>query len=289
MYGCFRGFQMLFQLLPLSVGRFFGCCLGRLCFLVVKQERLRALDHLESVFPDWSPRKRTKIARRVFIHLGMNFFEWLKLPGLSLQGVSQLAEVEGLEHVQQVLAEGRGVIFVSGHIGNWEIMPLYFRTLGFEGSILARRLRYSEYESFLIRMREQKGIRTILRGGSLREMAKVLRSNQIMGIMPDQDIDSVEGIFVDFFGKPAYTPVGPALLSLMTRAPIVPVFNVRNGKRFKIICGAPLPFPKTDDRDQAVRELTEAWSASIEQAVRKYPDHWVWMHRRWKTTPSDGK
>ena len=150
--------------------------------------------------------------------------------------------------------------------------------MGFEGGVLARRLRYPEYESFLISMRGAKGVPTFVRG-SVKEVARVLRANQIIGILPDQDIDSLEGVFVNFFGHPAHTPVGPAALSLMTGAPILPCFMIREGATFRLIIEPPVTVPQTADRTEALTRLTQGWSDVIESYVRRYPEQWVWMHQ----------
>ncbi|MBI3320374.1 MAG: LPS export ABC transporter periplasmic protein LptC, partial [Candidatus Omnitrophica bacterium] len=150
--------------------------------------------------------------------------------------------------------------------------------------VVARPLRYPEYEGFLLRLRARKGVETCARG-SVKEIARLLRDNRIIGIMPDQDIDSLEGTFVDFFGRPTYTPIGPAALALMTGAPILPCFIVRTGRRFRIVIEETIPMTRTDDRTQDLLQITQAWSRVVESYLRCYPDQWVWMHRRWKTTP----
>ena len=211
--------------------------------------------------------------------------EWLVLPRLSAGAIQQLIDSEGVEHLRRALARGNGAIALTAHFGNWELIPIYLRSLGFEGGVLARRLRYPEYESFLISLRGMRGIPTFVRGGSLKEVAKLLRANQIIGMLPDQDIDSVEGTFVTFFGHPAYTPLGPAALSLMTGAPILPCFLIREQDRCKLMIEPPIPMPETNDRAHALNQVTQAWSGVIESYIRRFPDHWVWMHRRWKTQP----
>ena len=265
--------------------------LGRLVGLaahgLLAGHRRLALEHLaRAIGQERSEPERRRIARAVFENLGRSALEWLRLPGLSDRALQQLVRCEGLEHLRSALREGRGVIAVTAHIGNWELIALYLRSLGFEGAVLARRLRYPEYEAFLTSMRAAKGVATLARG-SLKETARCLRANRIVGMLPDQDVDSLEGMFVDFFGHPAHTPVGPAALSLMTGAPIVPCFMIREGPRFRLVIEPPLHAPVGADRAEALRELTEAWSGAVESHIRRFPEQWVWMHRRWKTQPDD--
>ncbi|MDP3702818.1 MAG: LPS export ABC transporter periplasmic protein LptC, partial [Candidatus Omnitrophota bacterium] len=286
MYLGFQGLRRSVQWLPLGVSRAFGRALGWLAYVLLRSQRRLTKRHLIFALGDsLSAPQRRRVAGRVFQHLGQNIMEWLRLPQLSLRDLQALVVSEGLEHLRAAIAKGNGAIVVTAHFGNWEMIPLYLKSLGFEGGVLARRLRYPEYESFLITMRGAKGVPTFVRG-SVKEVAKVLRANQIIGLLPDQDIDSLEGVFVNFFGHPAHTPVGPAALSLMTGAPILPCFMIREGARFRLVIEPPVAIPQTGDRAQAIATLTQAWSDVIESYVRRYPEQWVWMHRRWKTQPS---
>ncbi|MBI3011167.1 MAG: lysophospholipid acyltransferase family protein, partial [Candidatus Omnitrophica bacterium] len=286
MYLGFQGLQALVQVLPLAATRLLGRALGLVAYGLLVHQRRLAMGHLAYAFGDrLSPSERARIARGVFLNLGQNAVEWLLLPRLSTGDLERMTTCEGLEHLRQALAEGNGAIVVTAHFGNWEVIPLFLKSIGFDGAVLARRLRYAEYESFLISLRGAKGIPTLARG-SLKEVAKLLRANQIVGVLPDQDVDSLEGVFVEFFGRRAYTPVGPAALSLMTGAPIIPCFMIREGARFRLVVEPPVRAPQAADRARAAALLTQAWSDVIESYIRRYPDQWVWMHRRWKTQPN---
>lgn len=283
MYTGFQLMRALAQALPLGASRALGRVLGRAAYVLLAPYRRDALRHLAFAEGlNLNPKQRSRVARDVFVNLALNFIEWLRLPRVSAQQLQRWIDCQGLEHLRQALAQGNGAIVVTAHFGNWELIPLYLRGLGFEGGVLARRLRYPEYESFLIGMRGDKGVPTLARG-SVKEVARLLRANQIVGVMPDQDIDSLEGVFINFFGHPAYTPAGPAALSLMTGAPILPCFLLRRGPRFQLIIESPVRVPPTRDRAHALALLTQAWSDVVERYIRQYPDHWVWMHRRWKT------
>ena len=286
MYLGFHSLRVFAQCLPFEWAQAIGRAVGSLaCHLLSGQRRL-AEEHLAlALAGSLTPEQRHQTVRAMFRNLGQNMMEWFVLPKLSMEAIQQLVGCDGVEHVRAALSKGNGAIMVTAHFGNWELIPIYLRGLGFEGGVLARRLRYPEYESYLTTMRGARGVSTLARG-SVKEVAKLLRANQIIGVLPDQDIDSLEGIFVDFFHQPAYTPVGPAALSLMTGAPIVPCFMKRSGGRFHLIIEPALPVPQFADRAEAIAELTKAWSATIESYIRRDPDHWVWMHRRWKTQPT---
>ena len=286
MYLGFQGLCALVRPLPLRLARALGRTAGRLAYALLRGQRRLVLAHLELAFGSTVTRaQRTRIARGVFSNLGQNAMEWMVLPRLSSRALQQLIASAGVEHLRHVLQQGRGAIMVTAHFGDWELISPYLRTLGFEGGVVARRLRYPEYERFLHSLRGARGIQTLTRG-SLKEVATLLRANQLVGMLPDQDIDSLEGVFVNFFGRPAHTPVGPAALSLMTGAPIVPCFMIRQGPTFQLVIDPPIPMPQTSDRAAALTQLTQAWSGIVERYIRQYPDQWVWMHRRWKTQPA---
>jgi len=283
MYLGFQGLQVLAERLPLGLVLAIGRGLGSLAYALLGSYRKLAVEQLKQSLGSDTPASKLKtIARGVFQNLGLNVMEWLRLPRYSTQDLQNLVTCEGIEHIREALKKGNGAIVVSAHFGNWEMIPVYLASLGFQGGVLARRLRYPEYEAFLLSMRGDKGVPTIARGG-VKDVARLLRANQIVGVMPDQDVDSLEGVFVNFFGRPAYTPVGPAALSVMTQAPIIPCFILREGNRFRLKIEPPVKSPETRDRNQALVLLTQAWSDVAESYIRRYPDHWVWMHRRWKT------
>jgi len=285
----FRGLQSVASWLPWTAAQALGRGLGLVAYGCLRGHRRLSLRHLEQALGDRvSVSERRRIARGAFQHLGQSAMEWLQLPKLSNEEVQRLVRCEGVEHLRQVVAQGRGGIILTAHFGNWELLARCLTSLGFQGGVLARRLRYPEYEQFLIELRKQQGIQTVARG-SAKDIAKLLRSNQLVGILPDQDIDSVEGMFVDFFGRAAYTPLGPAALSLMTGAPIIPCFMIRQPTGFRFVVEPPLPLPRqepdTHDRGEAIAQLTRAWSRVVESHIRREPSQWVWMHRRWKTQP----
>ena len=253
-------------------------------YIGLRRHRKLAQAHLRMAFgPALSDMTCGYVARRTFLNLGKNAMEWFVLDRLAPDALLRLVEVHGLSHLRQALAKGQGVIALSAHFGNWELLALALASLGFEGGVVARHLRYPEYEAFLRNMRQRKGVQTHARGGTFKEIARELRANRIIGMMPDQDIDSLDGVFVDFFGRPTYTPVGPAALALMTGATILPCFIVRIGRRFRIVIEEAIPVAGSGDRAQELLEITQTWSRMVESYIRAHPDHWVWMHRRWKT------
>ena len=285
----FHGLRALVLCLPYGLAQWLGAVLGQLGYWALWSCRRLTLQHLaEALGGDTTPRQRRRIARRLFRHLGMNFVEWLSLPKLDARNIRRHVDAPGaVERVRAALAQGRGVIMLSAHLGNWELLADYFGLTGeFRGGVVARRLRYPEYEAFLTQARRVKGVETFDRDASFRDLLRRLRDNQCIGILPDQDVDSVDGVFVDFFGRPAYTPVGPVALALAGGAVLLPSYIVREGRRHRIIIDEPMELVRTGDRQRDLIENTQRWSRITESHIRQYPDQWVWMHRRWKTAPT---
>lgn len=281
----FEALRLTIRWLPLRAAQVVGRVVGAVAYGVLGRYRRLTWAHLRLAFGSGlSEKSQRRIARRVFVGLGKTVMEWWVVDRFSPARLRRIVEVHGLCHLDRALAKGRGVIALSAHFGNWELLAITLAGHGYRGGVLARPLRYPEYEQALWGMRARKGVATVARG-SLKDVTRVLRDHQIIGMMTDQDTDSLEGVFVEFFDRPAYTPVGPAALSLATGAPIVPCFLVRMGGRFRLTLEEPITIERTGDRARDLVEITQAWSRVVETYLRRYPDQWVWMHERWKTSP----
>ena len=179
------------------------------------------------------------------------------------------------------------IIIITGHLGNWELIPAYFVSVGLHGGVVARRVYYEKYERLLSRLRLSKGFRVFYRDESPRAILKTLKNNEVVGILADQDVRKLDGVFVEFFGRPAYTPTAPVLIAMKTGAPLIPARIVREGRKHRIVVDEPIPLRRSGDREADLVHNTQAWSRVIERYIREHPDQWVWMHRRWRTRPED--
>ena len=175
---------------------------------------------------------------------------------------------------------------MSGHFGNWELLAGYFGIKGYPVNVLARRLRYDKYDNFINSLRRGMGVNVIYRDDSPKAILKILKEGQSLAILADQDISSVDGVFIDFFGHPAYTPTAPVALALATAVPIIPMFIVRERSGHRIYVEEPLELEITGNKETDLRMNTQKWSKVEEAYIRKYPSQWVWIHDRWKTNPS---
>jgi KDO2-lipid IV(A) lauroyltransferase len=185
---------------------------------------------------------------------------------------------------------GHGVIFAGAHIGNWEA---YAAALGyaFAGNLpmvaIAKRIYYEGYNRMLVQLRSRCSVETMFRDEPFMQVARHLKKGGVMGVLTDQDIDSIPGIFVDFFGHQAFTSAVQSKLSLITGATIIPAFLVREGRYLRLIVYKPIHSDKIKDKDSEVLRITQEIASISEQVIRRYPEQWTWMHRRWKTQPGD--
>ncbi|MGB2600612.1 MAG: lysophospholipid acyltransferase family protein [Candidatus Omnitrophota bacterium] len=274
----------LLGLIPLKIGLFIADVLGRMAFSFLKKYRETAVSNLDDVFGN-DHQSNLEITEGVFRNFAKNGAEWIKLSSMDPGKISSIVtEDEGFEHLDAVLSEGNGAVVLGFHFGNWELLGLYSRYKGYPGTLVARRIYFHKYDKIISRMRQRFDAPVIYRDESPKKMLKVLKSGNILGIVPDQDVDSIDGIFVDFFGKPAFTPVAPVKIAMAAKTKIVPIFVVRKkDNTHKVVVEKPID-PSSGGRDKEdIKRYTQQWSSLLEKYVRQYPEQWVWIHERWKT------
>jgi KDO2-lipid IV(A) lauroyltransferase len=260
--------------------------LGSLAYWTLSSPRRSAHQHLQKAFGQSLSSKQTRqIAHEVFQNLVLNLFECLRLDSMDDQQFLGKIETEGWEHAEAVHRAGCGGIFVTGHIGNWELSAAYAAKRGYPVSVVARRIYLEPLNQRLVTMRERMGVKTLYRDFSMRLMIRCIQENQLLGIVPDQDVRKIGGIFVDFFGHPAYTPVGPALLALASGAPILIARDIRMGQRHLLTVDPPVYADRKVPREREVRRLVTHYTKRLEEFIREHPAQWVWTHRRWRTQP----
>lgn len=284
LYYAGRVLAFLIALLPLRAALSLAGFAGSVAYAVLPQYRLVTLRNLEYVFAGQKSREEIRaIAKNVFVNLAKNAVEMLNFPKLSASNIDRFVRIVNIDVVNSALAKGHGIVVVTGHFGNWELMPATLRIKGYAGSVIGRRIYFEKYDQFLNSLRKCHGVDVIYRDESPRKVLKVLKNNGIMGVVADQDVDSVDGVFVDFFGHPAYTPAGPVALAKVSGAALIPAFMIRSGDHHRLVFENPVNLVDTGDKEKDMVTNTQAWSSVIEDYIRRYPDQWVWMHRRWKT------
>lgn len=276
-------------LLPLRIGVELGAFFGKIAYYILPRERKKALAHLRLAFRgEKSEREIASIAGKLFSNLGRNALEWINYKKLSKNWFINNIRAEGRENIDRAHTRGKGVIFLISHFGNWEFMGFYLAQTGYAGPSIAKKFYIEGFDKLLVKMRRDMGVGVVYREDSPKEILRTIKNNGYVGILADQDIRDVEGVFVDFFGKPAYTATGPVKLVRRTGAALIPVFLVREGNlKYTFIAEKEIEFESSGDDDKDLIRDTQEWTKLIESYIRRYPDHWVWMHRRWKTRPED--
>lgn len=274
-------------LLPLKAGVSIAALLGECAFLILPKYRNIAIDNLTKVFGTKKSAKEIKsIARKVFENLGKNACEIINFPKINEKNIGRFVRIEGIEIVDRSFAHGKGTIILASHFGNWELLGLMFRIKGYPGVTIGRRIYFYKYDNYLNKLRRSHDVNVIYRDESPRKMLKVLKENKILGIVADQDVDSVDGVFVNFFGMNAYTPAGPVALAKASGAKLIPCFVIRKGGHHLLKIEEPVELVDTENREADLVTNTQRWSDIVESYIRRYPDQWVWIHRRWKTKKS---
>ncbi len=279
--GLDRLLSSLVDRLDRDTAQSFGRALGSLGWALAGRDRRRTLDHLEIAFPERSEADRDALGRASFRHFGTMLAECLWLRSRDAAEVSAWVDLEGWEEVERVRASRRPILIVTGHCGNWELLAAALNVRGLGMAVVARELDDPGLQGSLLALRDRFGTRTILRGtrGAARDLLRTLRSGGALGMLIDQDTD-VEGVWVDFLGRPAWTPVGAAEIASRLGAVALPTFIERrpDGRHCARILPA-LDLPA--DPIAATQTMTDAIVAQI----RRVPEQWVWLHRRWRRRP----
>ncbi|MBI4435908.1 MAG: lysophospholipid acyltransferase family protein [Candidatus Omnitrophica bacterium] len=279
--------RFLLRKLPSSWGIALGAFLGRSAFWVLGKERRKTVQHLTLAFgKEKTPHEIFKVGESVFQNLGKTVAELIYFPKITQKTLNRWVSFEGLSKLDTVLQSGKGGVLLVAHFGNWELLARALSLKGYQGIIVIRKVYDERFDRLLSEIRQSEGLKYLYRDESPKQMLRILHQNQFLGILADQDIDSVDGIFVPFFGKEAYTPVAPARFAIASGAPVIPCFMIREGNgRHRLVVEEPLWPANGSDKEEAVNRLTERWMSVTESYIRRFPDQWVWMHRRWKTRP----
>ena len=270
--------------LPLPLVLLKGRCWGGLFNVFGVRQRRRADAHLAQCFPDMAPAARRAIRRRMFANLGMNAAEMLRWMGGAGGELERRVQAEGLEHLESARARGRGVVVLTAHVGNWDLMGLWAASR-FPLTIISKEIRNAAVNRFWMEKRASAGLHIVLARRSYRDCLAALKKGGLLGFILDQNMIRTEGIFVQFFGRPACTTPGLAMLAAHAGAPIVPVFMLREPDGTHRVVILPAMEPPRDRTPEALAAATQTCTDLIERVVREHPDQWIWMHRRWRTQP----
>jgi KDO2-lipid IV(A) lauroyltransferase len=291
-YGAVAGIIQAVRLVPMRAVLAAGTLLGTTFYACDRSHRRLAIQNLQAAFPLRSERECRAIARGMFSHFGRLLTVLLKFSTMRPEEMLARVEFEGEDRVVAAHAGGRGVLLFTGHFGFWEINALVHALEIKPMAVLARPLDNPLLHDLLESVRRKTGNSVIYRRGAIRRVLRALADNQAVALLIDQHIATADAVYVDFFNRPAATTSALASLALRTGAPVVPVFALpQPGGRFRMVYEHPVAPPAADDPD-AIRVFTQRCTDVLEMYVRRYPDLWLWMHRRWRdiegSTPIKG-
>ncbi len=277
-----------FRVFPVRAGIALARVIARVGFWFPKLRRVGERN-LQLAFPNLSDAERRRLLLGTFENLGRLLPIFSRFTKSKSAGLKNLIECVGLDRLRAATEKGTGVILFTGHLGAWELCSFGPSLFGYPFSFLVRRIDNPKIEAMVDRARRSLGNRTIDKTSAAREMLQILRDKGTLGILVDLNTMDREGIFVDFFGRPASTTFIVAKLALRTGAEVLPLFAPwdEQRKRFILIADEPLRIDRTGEEAEDVRRLTQEYTRVVEDYIRRYPDQWLWIHRRWKTRPED--
>jgi KDO2-lipid IV(A) lauroyltransferase len=280
--------------LPWPVGRGLAWVGGTAAYYLVRRERRFAVENLTHAFgEERSPAEIRVLAREVFRHVAAGVIDWLILRRWSPEKLrKRFPEVceQFREMARKAEASGAGVVAVTAHCGCWELSAFFANqfTPG-RFAALAKRTYFEKYNDFITRLRTERGFEIIYTDDSPRKMMRTLKEGKILSLLSDQDLRTNSGIFVDFFGRPAYTVTFPVQLARKVGVKMAVCLLLREGKSFRFAFEDPYELPQTGNKEADVLEGTRIWTRKLEEYIRKYPQQWIWFHRRWRTRPGQGR
>ncbi len=277
--------EILFSFLgmfSLEIGRKLGAGIGRIIFRLDKKHRNIVIENLCLAFKT-DKRKAKRLGIKVFENLCKIPFEMAWSKKLSCEKLFSYFKIEGVENIHNAYKEGKGVIALTGHMGNWELLTVVAAILRHPLSIVIRPLDFTPLDKFMINFRSRFGGKLIPKDKAFRKILKALSKKHMVALLMDQNVDWYEGVFSSFFGKPACTNKGLALLALRTGVPVVPTFLLRTKSGFIARFLPPVVLEKSGDKIKDVETNTDKYNKIIESLIYEYKDQWFWAHQRWKT------
>lgn len=275
----------ILTLLPLPLALRFGKGMGRLFYYLDRRHREITKQNLRvSLEKGLSDAELARIAISCFENLGLSLTEMVRAEKMAVSEIMKNITIEGMEHYKDAIRQGKGVVLLGAHFGSWELLGIIISIIFQKGYVVARKLDNPFVERKLGRIRSSKGNLTLNKNDAFWEMIRLLKKGEIVGVLMDQNVSRREGVFVPFFGQPACTNKGLAMILLKTGTPAVPIFMVRRPDgTHRVEIKPAVSLIHTGNLKSDIRENTAQITRSIEDMVRKHPEQWFWMHRRWKT------
>lgn len=289
LYLYLRAALVIVRWLPRSWSLALARFIGGLVYTFLGRYRIKTLEHLKSAYGESkTDEELQKIAKQVFINLAMNGVDWCKWPSLPEAKRDELifADPADVEKLKALFREGNGVVILTAHLGNWEILGSYLGKTFAPLRAVGKRIYYEPFNRVIVNLRKSWGVETVFADNSPRELLMILKRKQFLGMLIDQDVDSIDGVFAPFFGRLARTPSAPFRLAISKKATVFMAFLVREGAGYRFILKDTFRIEDRGGYDETVAYYTKLCTKIYEQVIRQYPEQWVWMHNRWKTRPA---
>lgn len=275
----------ILNLIPFNFSLKIGETLGKCLFSLDRKHREITLTNLRRAFRnEKNEREISEIAKACYENLGRSFVEFSRLLRHNPEYVKKYIIIDGFENYINAKEKGRGVLYLTAHCGNWELMALTQALMGYPLSIVARPIDNPYLNRKVEQIRTRYGNKIIEKRRAMRGILRCLDEKGTIGVLLDQNVTKKEGVFVDFFGESACTNKGMALIASKIGAPVLPAFiHYLGGGRHRIIVGEEIEIERSGDAEKDVISNTSRFTKIIEDHIRKYPEEWLWLHRRWKT------
>jgi len=268
----------------LSAGLKLGGAVGLAAYFLVPRYKRIAFKNLAQSFPGKPHKEIRSLTKQVFINQGKNLFELLNFHRLNRENITKIVEFRGIENFKKAFSYGKGVLIFSAHLGNWELIGAGLSLIGFPINGITRKVYIEQLERLLWRLRESVGMKSISRGetDSAKGILRVLKNNEALAVLIDQNTKAIPGVYVNFFGRRAYTPSGLAALAIRTGASVAPVFMYRREDNKCVVeADEPIKPEMTGDDEKDIAVNTQRFTDIIEEKIRRHPEQWVWFHERW--------
>ncbi len=283
-----RAALVFFNVLPRRPALFIGTWLGLLAWTMLRRDRHKFRRHLTLAYGHrLSEHDKSRTCLEFFTNSAKNLVDLARLRKHYSSEITELVEVEGLEHLDAAYQRGRGALGITGHIGNFELLAVYLAGLGYRTAVIGRELYDARLNRLLIRNREAMGLLVFATTDSPRKILQWLKAGHGLGVLIDTDSVRVRGTFVPFFGRLANTPIGQSLLGLRAESVFLPMACLRSEHdRYRVIIRPPVPIVRTDNLERDAHEVTVRCSHALEQIIDNNRSQWIWNHNRWRTPPS---
>ncbi len=280
-------FIKLLGLMPRSMSRAFAISLGRVVYLLHFRLREVGMRNLAMALPEKSEAERASILRGVFTSLGRQLAELCQFPRYSPENIDEVVVYDGLENYEQAYARGKGVLFLTAHFGGWELSAFAHSLHGHWLHIVMRPMDNPYLDRMIEHYRTMHGNKTVAKDDFVRGLLAAMKAGETVGILMDTNMTPPQGVFVDFFGIKACTASGLARIALRTDAAVLPGFTIWDEAlgKYRLRFDPAVELIRTGDLEADIVANTQRFTKVIEDYVRKYPDQWLWVHRRWKTRP----